>query len=109
MTNPTVRAVHRISLDTDRCGQITARALNGVQPLPDGASVVLDAGEGWWINASDLEHIRRALSGVGHISITGVHGARQGGRSNFGIIYGLDTIAERLEQLLAAPPLFDAG
>lgn len=109
MVNPSVRAVHRIPLAADGFGQITARSLDGLPPLPDGSAVVLEVGEGWWINESDLEHIRRALSGVGHISITGVHQQRGGGVGRFGLVYGLDTIAARLSQLLSNPPLFESA
>lgn len=109
MYKPTVRAVHRISLETDRYGQITARALIGAESLPPGAAVVLDAGEGWWISADDLEHIRQALSGVGHISITGVHASRQGGHGGFGLVYGLEAIARRLDELLTTPTLPQTG
>jgi len=104
-TAPVVRAVHRIRLTTDSYGQITAREMMDVNPLPDGAVVVLECGEGWWIRPENLEYIRAALSGVSHISVTGVFQDRRGGRGDFGILYGLDAIADRLRLMLAAPPL----
>ena len=102
---PVVRAVHRIVLDTDRYGQITARDLIDANPLPDGAVVVLECGEGWWIRPENLAHIHSALSRVGHISITGVFQDRRGGVGRFGIVYGIDAIADKLRQMSAAPPL----
>lgn len=107
MDKPTVRAVHRVILDTDRYGLITAGVLDSpVQPFPDGAAIVLECGDGWWMHSAELERILPALSRVGHISITGRHVERRGGRGDFGIIYGLEAIAARLDQLLAMPPMF---
>lgn len=100
-----VRVVHRIVLPTDSQGQITARNLIDANPLPPGAVVVLECGEGWWIRPESLEHIRSTLSGVGHVSVTGVFSNRRGGAGQFGIVYGLDAIADKLSSLLAAPPL----
>lgn len=112
MYKPTVRAVHRITLDTDRYGQITAGGLNMVGdalPFPDGAAVVLECGTGYWIRESELEHIRSALSNVGHISITSTSAQTQGGSGHFGTIFGLDAIARRLDELLSSPPLFESA
>ena len=112
MYNPTVRAVHRITLDTDGYGQITAGALNRVgegYPFPDGATVVLECGPGHWIKESELEHIRSALSNVGHISITSTSAQTQGGSGHFGTISGIDTIARRLDELLTSPRLFESA
>lgn len=107
MDKITVRAVHRISLPTDSYGRITPGSLHCEdQPFSDGATVVLEVGDGWWIQASDLEHIRFALSNVGHISITGRFTQRGGGTGQFGIIYGIGAIASRLAELLQAPPLY---
>jgi hypothetical protein len=107
-TPTVVRAVHRIVLPADRYGQITVRQLIGANPLPLGAVVVVECGEGWWIRHENLEHIRSALSGVGHISITGVFQHRRGGAGQFGIVYGIDAIADKLRAMLATPPLFNA-
>lgn len=110
MYKPTVRAVHRIQLDTDRYGQITPGHLNRVGTLlTDGACVVLDCGNGYWINESDLAHIRSALSNVGHISITSTDAQQRGEVGRFGVITGIDAIAARLDELLAVPPLFDTA
>lgn len=110
MYKPTVRAVHRVQLDTDRYGQITPGHLNmaGVL-LGDGASVVLDCGSGYWITESDLEHIRSALSNVGHISITSMDARQRGEVGRFGVISGIDAIAARLDEMLAMPQLFDTA
>jgi hypothetical protein len=110
MYKPTVRAVHRILLDTDRYGCITAGALDApVQPFPQGAAIVLEVEDGWWMKESELERILPALSTVGHISITGRHVERKGGRGDFGIIYGLEAIARRLDELLTQRPLFETA
>lgn len=110
MDKPTVRAVHRVILDTDRYGAITAGVLDSpVQPFAPGAAIVLECGDGWWMREAELERILPALSGVGHISITGRFVERRGGRGDFGIIYGLDAIASRLDQLLRQPPLFESA
>jgi hypothetical protein len=110
MDKPTVRAVHRVILDTDRYGSITAGVLDcPVQPFPPGAAIVLEVGDGWWIRETELERILPALSRVGHISITGRHVDRKGGRGDFGIIYGLEAIASRLDQLLSNPTLFQSA
>lgn len=107
-TPTVVRAVHRIVLTTDSYGQLTAREMMDLPPLPPGSMVVLECGEGWWIRPENLEHIRSALSGVGYISVTGVFQHRSGGAGQFGIVYGIDAIADKLRQMLAAPPLFNA-
>lgn len=110
MDKPTVRAVHRVSLDTDRYGGITFGALDGpVQPFEDGAAIVLECGDGWWTREAELERILPALSRVGHISVTGRFVERRGTNAGFGIICGLDAIARRLEQLLRQPPLFQSA
>lgn len=110
MYKPTVRAVHRITLDADRYGQITAGDLNRVGPLlADGACVVLDCGAGFWIKDCDLEHIRSALSNVSHISITSTDAQTRGEVGRFGVITGIDSIAARLDELLAVPYLFDTA
>lgn len=109
MDKPTVRAVHRVSLDADSYGGITFGALDSpVQPFPEGAAVVLDCGDGWWTREGELERILPALSRVGHISITGRFVERRGA-PGFGIICGLEAIAERLDQLLVRPPLFESA
>ena len=111
MSKPTVRAVYRVTLDTDRYGQITARALIGAgQVCPDGAAVVLDCGTGYWINSCDLEHIRKAFSNVSHISVTAaLQQEHRGGNGHFGTIFGIGAIADRLGELIAAPPLFESA
>lgn len=110
MDKPTVRAVHRVVLDTDRYGCITAGVLDSpVQPFPRGAAIVLEVGDGWWMHNSELERILPALSQVSHISITGRHVDRGGGAGGFGILYGLAAIAEKLDQLLANPTLFETA
>jgi hypothetical protein len=110
MDKPTVRAVHRVILDTDRFGGITFGVLDGpVSPFPDGTAIVLECGDGWWCRATELERILPALSRVGHISITGRFVERRGGTPSFGLICGLDAIARRLDELLAAPPLFETA
>jgi hypothetical protein len=110
MDKPSVRAVHRVLLQTDGHGQITFGALDcPVLPFPDGSAVVLECEDGWWCRASELERILPALSRVGHISITGRFTERRGGNAGFGIICGLDAIAQRLNQLLANPPLFESA
>jgi hypothetical protein len=108
-TPTVVRAVHRIVLATDSYGQITARNLIDANPLPPNSTVVLECGEGWWIRPEHLEHIRSAVSGVGHISVTGVFQQRKGGVGQFGIVYGIDAITDKLRTMLAAPPLFNAA
>jgi len=111
MSQTTVRAVHRVNLPTDDHGRITAGEL-GCEDVhfPPGSMVVLECGAGWWMNASDLQHIHRALSGVGHITVTGSghSGRRRGGRTDFGLHYGLDAIAAALAGLLQDPDLQDA-
>lgn len=99
---PTVRAVHRITMTPDSEGRITSRALqlDGRQPLPDGSAVVLEVGTSWWLTRSDVDHIARALSNVGHISVSGVFAERLGGRGEFGVIYGLDHIAQELHHAI---------
>lgn len=110
MDKPTVRAVHRVILDTDRTGCITFGVLDTpVLPFPDGSAVVLECGDGWWTRASELERILPAMSRVGHVSITGRFVERRGGTPGFGIIAGLDAIAAKLDELLANPPLFEAS
>lgn len=109
MDKPTVRAVHRVTLDADTYGGITFGALDSpVQPFPVGAAVVLDCGDGWWTREGELERILPALSRVGHISITGRFVERRGA-PGFGIICGLEAIADRLDQLLATPRLFESA
>lgn len=110
MDKPTVRAVHRVILDADRYGCVTAGALDApVQPFSAGAAIVLEVGDGWWMQETELARILPALSNVGLISITGRYVDRRGGSGGFGIIYGLDAIARRLDQLLAQPPLFESA
>lgn len=110
MDKPTVRAVHRVVLDTDGHGGITFRQLDcPVQPFPDGAAIVLECGDGWWTRESELERILPTLSRVGHISVTGRFVERRGGSAGFGIICGLEAIASRLSQLLENPPLFQSA
>lgn len=110
MDKPTVRAVHRVILDTDRYGCITAGVLDSpVQPFPAGSAIVLDVEDGWWMKEAELVRILPALSQVSHISVTGRHVERKGGCGDFGIIYGLEAIARRLDQLLACPPLFETA
>lgn len=111
MDKPTVRAVHRVLLNTDGHGQITFSVLDcPVLPFADGSAVVLECEDGWWCRESELERILPALSRVGHISVTGRYvGAREGGSAGFGLICGLDAIARRLDQLLANPPLFQSA
>lgn len=109
MDKPTVRAVHRVVLDTDSFGGITFGALDSpCQPFPQGAAIVLDVGDGWWTRESELERILPALSQVGHISITGRFVERRGA-PGFGIICGLEAIAARLDERLAQPPLFESA
>ena len=110
MDKPTVRAVHSVLLTTSGHGEITFGVLDTpVLPFPDGSAVVLECEDGWWCRASELERILPALSRVGHISITGRFVERRGGNAGFGLICGLDAIAGRLAQLLAAPPLFESA
>lgn len=110
MDKPTVRAVHRVLLDTDRTGCITFGVLDTpVAPFPDGSAIVLECGDGWWTRASELERILPALSRVGHVSVTGRFVDRRGGTPGFGIIAGLDAIAQTLDKLLANRPLFEAS
>lgn len=104
MDKPTVRAVHRVSLDVDRYGGISFAALDcPVQPFAPGAAIVLECGDGWWTREPELERILPALSQVGHISITGRFVDRRG-RADFGLICGLDAIARRLDHLLRSLP-----
>lgn len=106
MDNPTVRAVHRVILDTDGHGGIAFGVLDTpVLPFPDGAAVVLECGDGWWTRASELERVLPALARVGHISITGRFVERRGGNAGFGIICGLEAIANRLDHLLRSAHL----
>jgi hypothetical protein len=110
MDKPTVRAVHRVLLNTDGHGQITFSVLDcPVLPFADGSAVVLECEDGWWCRESELERILPALSRVGHISITGRYVERRGGNAGFGLICGLDNIARRLDQLLSNPPLFQSA
>lgn len=110
MDKPTVRAVLRVSLDSDRYGEVTAGVLDSpVQPFADGAAVVLDVGDGWWMREAELERILPALSRVSHISVTGRFVERRGGAGGFGIIYGLEAIAARLDDLLSSPRLFESA
>ncbi|MFJ2952944.1 hypothetical protein ACIO8H_35830 [Streptomyces sp. NPDC087226] len=110
MDKPTVRAVHRVILDADSYGGLTARALDcPVQPFAQGAAIVLECGDGWWMRESELERILPALSRVGHISVTGRFIERRGASVGFGIICGLEAIAARLDQLLSNPPLFESA
>ena len=110
MDKVSVRAVHRVPLGTDGYGGITFSVLDGpVRPFPDGAAVVLDCGDGWWTRLSELERILPALSGVGHITITGQFVDRKGAAAPYGLICGLEAIAERLGYLLANPPMFTAS
>jgi hypothetical protein len=110
MYKPTVRAVHRVQLDTDRTGQITAGYLNmDGHAFEDGASVVLECGSGYWIRESELQHICSALSNVQHISITSNTRSAQRGAGHFGTISGIDAIAHRLSELAAMPPLFETA
>lgn len=109
MDKPTVRAVHRVILDTDGHGCITFGVLDTpVPPFPDGAAVVLECGDGWWTREGELERIPPALSRVGHISITGRFVERRGA-PGFGIICGLEAIATRIDQLLTQPPVFESA
>lgn len=108
MDKPTVRAVHRVILDTDSFGGITFGALDTpVQSFPRGIAVVLDVGDGWWTRESELERVVPSLSRVGHISITGRFVERRGA-PGLGIICGLEAIAARLDERLARPPLFES-
>jgi hypothetical protein len=96
-----VRAVHRVHLDVDRFGCITAGPLDSpVQVFGPGASVVLEVAEGWWMHEHELARMLPALRLCRLVSITGTHVDRGGGRGDFGIIYGLSAIAARLESLL---------
>lgn len=61
------------------------------------------------MSRADVEHISSALSNVGHISITGAHQERGGGKGQFGIIYGLTAIADYLARALVAPALFESA
>lgn len=114
MSQPTVavvRVVHRVQLPTDDHGRITAGPLAfDSAHFPPGATVVLECGEGWWMRESDLQYIRQALSGVGHITVTGTghSGRRRGGRADFGLHYGLESIAADLAGLLQDQDLPDA-
>lgn len=109
MDKPTVRAVHRVILDSDGYGSISFAALDcPVQPFPDGAAIVLECGDGWWTRESELERILPALSRVGHISVTGRFVERRG-EAAFGLICGLEAIAARIDQLLSQPPLFQSA
>lgn len=110
MDKPTVRAVHRVVLETDSHGGITFGALDTpVLPFPDGAAVVLECNDGWWTRESELERILPALSRVGYVSVTGRYVDRKGGSPGFGIVAGLEAIARRLDQLLAQRPLFESA
>lgn len=110
MDKPTVRVVYRVSLPTDSYGRITPGPLHtDGSPFPQGTAVVLDVADGWWMQRSDIEHVASALSHVGHISVTGAHAQRGGGKGQFGIVYGLAAIAESLDALLAAPPLSESA
>jgi hypothetical protein len=105
MDKPTVRAVHRVILETDGYGCITFGALDSpVLPFPEGSAVVLECGDGWWTREGELERILPALSRVGHISITGRFVERRGA-PGFGIVCGLEAIAARLDRLLTQPPV----
>jgi hypothetical protein len=107
---PTVRAVHRVVLESDRTGGITFGVLDTpVPPFPDGSAIVLECGDGWWCRESELERILPALSRVGHVSVTGRFVERRGGTPGFGLICGLDAIARRLDQLLSQQPLFQTA
>jgi hypothetical protein len=112
VNQPTVRVVHRIALPVDECDAISAGTLSlpGLR-FPDGSAVVLEVGHGWWMKESEIHHIHRALSNVSHITITGVHSERAGGRLAFGMYYGLDAIAKKLGDLVAEPilPLPETG
>jgi hypothetical protein len=111
MYKPTVRAVHRVKLDTDRTGQITAGHLNmNGHAFDDGATVVLECGSGYWIRESELQHICSALSNVSYVSITTcTESPQRGGAGHFGTISGVDAIARRMGELLAMPPLFETA
>lgn len=103
---PAVRAVHRITIPSDDQGRIDARHLMDAEPLPAGAVVVLQLGDGWWLNRSDLQHIHSALSRVEQVSVTGNHRCgRTGGVGQFGLIYGIDAIAAALTELRASDSL----
>lgn len=110
MNKPSVRAVHRVTIDHDGHGGLSFAVLDcPVQPFEPGSAIVLECGDGWWTRESELERILPALSRVGHISVTGRYVDRRGGSAGFGIICGLEAIAARLDQMLANPPLFQSA
>ena len=96
---PAVRAEYRLRLPVDH-GLISAGFLgDNYRPFPPGAVVVLDAGNGYVMHVDQARHIGRSLAHCSQITISGTadHSAR-GQADDFGLIHGLDAIANVISQ-----------
>ncbi|MBT2391638.1 hypothetical protein J7E87_19920 [Streptomyces sp. ISL-1] len=96
---PAVRAEYRLKLPAD--GRILSAGFLGehYRPFPPGASVVLDAGSATAMTVEQARFIGRSLAHCSEITISGTadHSAR-GRVDDFGLIHGLDAIANVISQ-----------
>lgn len=96
---PAVRAEYRLRLPSEH-GVMRAGFLSEYyRPFPVGSCVVLDAGDGHVMHLSDARLIGRALAHCSEITISGTADHSTRGRvDDFGLIHGLDAIANVISQ-----------
>lgn len=96
---PAVRAEYRLRLPSEH-GVLRPGFLSEYyRPFPVGSCVVLDAGDGHVMHISDARLIGRALAHCSEITLSGTadHSTR-GQVDDFGLIHGLDAIANVISQ-----------
>ncbi|MGA5262443.1 hypothetical protein ACPCI0_19655 [Streptomyces griseoincarnatus] len=101
---PAVRAVHRIVLDADR-GILTAGNLWAqYRPCPPGASVVLDCRSYDVMQADTARQLGHCLALCREITVTGTaERSERGYVDDYGLIFGLDAIANAIERFAHDP------
>lgn len=96
---PAVRAEFRLKLPNDG-GILRAGFLSEhYRPFPAGACVVLDAGSSYVMHVDQAWHVGRALAHCAQITLSGTADHSTRGRvDDFGLIHGLDAIANVISQ-----------
>lgn len=96
---PVVRAEYRLKLPVEH-GVIRAGFLNpeAYRPYPPGAHVVLDVSAGNCMQVYEARLIGQALAHCASITVTGTTESNLAGVDEFGLIYGLTSIADVISQ-----------